>query len=190
MITGLEIKRKIVHLASLVIPLGYCFMARETVLTWVVLICLGFLFVDVLRHFHPGMALLFQRYFIGTVLREKENHTLMASTYFLISTCMVIFFFPKSIAIASILILIISDTCAAWVGRGLGKVRLLGKTLEGSTAFLLSSLAIVWSYPGLDGWAGSVAAVGATLVEILPLPVDDNLTIPLVAASLMFFVGA
>ena len=41
--------------------------------------------VDLLRHFHSGMASLFQKYFFGKVLREEEKGTLMGSTYFLFS---------------------------------------------------------------------------------------------------------
>jgi dolichol kinase len=54
-------------------------------------------------------------------------------------------------------------------------------------AFFVSSLLIVWIYPGLDRLSGSFAALGAALIEVLPIPLDDNLTIPLVAGAIMFF---
>ena len=111
----------------------------------------------------------------------------MGSTYFLFSSLLVILLFPKPIAIASLLILVLSDTSAALVGRGIGKVSFWGKTLEGSMAFFICSLLIVWIYPNLDRFPGSLAALGATLVELLPIPLDDNLTIPLVAGAIMFF---
>ncbi len=80
MITGVETRRKIVHLATLVIPVGYELTSRETVLLFVIPFFLCLLVVDVLRHFHPGMAGLFKRYFFGRVLREEEKPTLMGST--------------------------------------------------------------------------------------------------------------
>ena len=86
MITGVEIKRKIVHLATLIIPIGYALTSEETVLLFLVPFFLAFLLVDLLRHFHSGMASLFQKYFFGRVLREEEKPTLMGSTYFLFST--------------------------------------------------------------------------------------------------------
>jgi glycerol-3-phosphate acyltransferase PlsY len=73
------------------------------------------------------------------------------------------------------------------VGKGIGRVRIFGKTLEGSLAFLVSSLLIVWVYPDLNRLWGSLAALGSTLIELLPIRVDDNLTIPLVAGAIMFF---
>ncbi|NWG04514.1 MAG: phosphatidate cytidylyltransferase [Syntrophaceae bacterium] len=187
MITGLEIKRKIVHLATLSIPIGYGLLPKETVITILLPLFLGFLIVDLLRHYHRGMASLFQRYFLGTVLREEEKNRLMGSTYFLFSSLLVILFFPKPTAIASLLILILSDTAAALVGKGIGKIRIFEKTVEGSLAFFVSSLIIVWVYPDLNRFSGSLAALGATLIELLPIRVDDNLTIPLVAGGIMFF---
>jgi len=189
MLTSIEIKRKIVHLATLIIPLGYTLTSKETVLIFLIPLFLCYLFIDLLRHLHSGMASLFQKYFFGRVLREEEKKNLMGSTYFLFSSLLTIFLFPKSIAIASLLILILSDTAGAFVGKWIGKVPIFGKTLEGSAAFLLSSLLIVWSYPQLNRFSGSLAALGATLIEILPIKVDDNLTIPIVAGAIMLFGG-
>ena len=189
MITRVEITRKIVHLVTLAIPVGYALLPEETVLLIVLLLFLGFLSVDLLRHYHSGIASLFQKYFFGKVLREVEKGTLMGSTYFLFSSLLTILLFPKSIAIVSLLILILSDTSAALVGKGIGKISIFGKTLEGSMAFLFSSLLIVWFYPNMSRFWGGIAALGATLIEILPIRVDDNLTIPLVAGAIMFFGG-
>lgn len=187
MITAMELRRKLVHLATLVIPMGYAFTSDRTVLTFLVPFFLLYLTVDLLRQIHPGLAGLFRRYFFKRVLREKEEFALMGSTYFLFSSILTILLFPKPVAIASLLILILSDTAAALVGRGFGRWPLFGKTIEGSLAFLISSLLIIWIYPGLDRLWGSLAALGATLAELLPLPLDDNLTIPLVAGALMSF---
>ncbi|MBM4279041.1 MAG: phosphatidate cytidylyltransferase [Deltaproteobacteria bacterium] len=187
MITGIEIKRKAVHLATLVIPIGYALISDTTVLTFLIPFFLLYLVVDLLRHFHPGLASLFQKHFFGRVLREEEKPTLMGSTYFLFASILTIFLFPKPIAIASLLILILSDTAAALVGKSFGRVPIFRKTLEGSLAFFVSSLLIVWIYPGLDRLSGSFAALGAALIEVLPIPLDDNLTIPLVAGAIMFY---
>jgi dolichol kinase len=189
MLTRVEITRKIVHLATLSIPLGYLFLPEDTVLLIVLLLFLGFFSVDLLRYYHSGVASLFQKYFFGKVLREEEKPTLMGATYFLFSTLLVILLFPKPIAIASLLILIISDTAAALVGKGVGRVRIFKKTLEGTIAFLISSFLIVWIYPGLDRFSGSLAAVGAAVIEMLPIGIDDNVTIPLVSGMIMFFCG-
>jgi dolichol kinase len=186
---GVEINRKIVHLVSLAIPVGVALTSKETALMVLIPLSFAFLTVDILRRYHAGTASLFEKYFIGTVLREKEKNTLMGSTYFLLASVLVILLFPTAIANASLLILVFSDTLAAWVGKAIGKIHILGKTLEGSLAFLLSALLIVWLYPGLNRLSGSIAALGATVVELLPLHIDDNLSIPFVAGTIMFFLG-
>lgn len=187
MITSIEIKRKMVHLATLVIPVGYGLSSDRLVLTLLIPFFLLYLAVDLLRHFHQGLASLFEKHFFGRVLREREKSTLMGSTYFLFASILTILLFPKPIAISSLLILILSDTAAALIGKGLGRIPLFKKTLEGSLAFFLSALIIVWLYPGLDRLSGSFAALGATLIEVLPLPLDDNLTIPLISGAIMLF---
>jgi len=189
MITKVEILRKIVHLATLVVPFGYALTSEETAILFLVPFFLALLSVDLVRHFHSGMASLFRKYFFGRVLREKEESTLMGSTYFIFSTILTILLFPKSIAIASMLILILSDTAAALIGKWIGRVKIFGKTLEGSMAFLITSLLIVWTYPHLNRLPGSLAALGATLIELLPIKLNDNLSIPLVAGAIMVFAG-
>lgn len=190
MIGGVEIRRKVVHLATLVIPVGYALTSREAVLLFVIPLFLGLLSVDLLRHFHSGMASLFKRFFFGRVLREEEEPTLMGSTYFLFSSILAILLFPKPIAIASLLILTLSDTAAALVGKGIGRIRVFGKTLEGSAAFFLTSLLIVWFYPNLNRFSGTLAALGGTLIELIPIPLNDNLSIPLVTGAIMIYGGA
>jgi dolichol kinase len=190
MLPGVEIRRKLVHLSSLAFPIGYSLTSRETVLWAAVPLFLGFLAADLLRRCHGWTASVFERYFLGTVLRERERTALMGSTYFLFSTILTVCFFSKPVAIASLFILVISDTCAAWVGRGIGRIRFSErKTLEGSLAFLVSALAIVWLTPGIGRVGGVFAAVVATIAELLPWDVDDNLTLPLVAGAVMSFVA-
>jgi dolichol kinase len=189
LITKVEVLRKIVHLATLIIPVGYALTSQETAILFLVPFFIALLLVDLLRQFHSGMASLFQKYFFGRVLREEEKSAFMGSTYFIFSTILSILLFPKSIAIASLFILILSDTAAALIGKWIGRVKIFGKTLEGSMAFLITSLLIVWIYPHLGRFSGSLAALGAAVIEILPIGVNDNLSIPLVAGAIMFFVG-
>jgi dolichol kinase len=186
-LTQVEIQRKIVHLLGLAIPIGYSFTSEETAVTVILFIFLAFLAVDLLRFFHRGTASLFNKFIYGKVLREGERVSLMGSTYYLFSALLTILLFPKPIAIVSILILILSDTCAALVGKGIGRVRIFHKTLEGTVAFFLSALIIVLLHPGVERLPGALGALGAGVIELLPIPLDDNLTIPFAAGAIMFF---
>jgi dolichol kinase len=184
---GIEIRRKIIHLATLIIPIGYSLTSKEIVLSFLIPFFIFYLSIDVLRKFHQGLASIFKKYFLGRVLREKEASSFMGSTYFLFSAILAIILFPKDIAIVSILFLIISDTIAAFVGKLFGKISIFGKTLEGSIAFFVASLFIILVYPNINIFQGLIGAVSATIIEILPIKLDDNLTIPLVSGAIMLF---
>ena len=72
-----------------------------------------------------------------------------------------------------------------------GNIRLWGKSLRGSGACLLACLAagaILASITQVALWVVVIGAVCATLMEIFPLPLNDNLTIPLVAGGVMMLV--
>jgi len=187
MISWLEIRRKIVHNISLAIPIGYHYLSKETALIVLFPVFGFYLFFDVLRLVHPGFRQFFDRVITSRFLREREHKGLIGSTYFLIGALLTIILFPKEIAIASLYILIISDTAAALVGVMWGKTRLAsGKSLEGSLAFFLSGLVIVgFTMRGHELW-GCLGVLGATLAELFPVVLDDNLLIPLVAGGIMW----
>ena len=93
--------------------------------------------------------------------------------------------FSREIAILAVSFLAVGDSVAAIVGRKLGKRKLFGETLEGSSACFLSCVAtgLVFYYAGLDIGLLTVlfGAIGATVGEILPIRINDNLIMPLLA---------
>ncbi|MBF0209016.1 MAG: hypothetical protein HQK53_19320, partial [Oligoflexia bacterium] len=99
--------------------------------------------------------------------------------------------FPKVVAVIAIYTLAIADPLSAIIGIIYGKHEIAErKTLEGSTAFFVSTLAVCLlvfftSYSGLI-WpilkVSFLVAFFAALVEIIPIRIDDNLTIPLSTA--------
>lgn len=188
-LTGIEIRRKIVHLATLIIPIAYYLTSKEVILTFLIPFFIFYLSIDILRRFHKGLGLIFKKYFFNRVLREKEVTSFMGSTYFLLSTILTIILFPKGIAILSILFLILSDTVAALTGKLFGKISIFNKTVEGSIGFFLTSVLIVLAYPDIGFKEGLLGSICATIIEFLPLRIDDNLTIPLGSAAIMFFAA-
>lgn len=59
-------------------------------------------------------------------------------------------------------------------------------TVEGSFAFVVTGLAVVVWFPHTGFGLGAVSAVVAAVVEALPLPVNDNIRVPLTAAAVLF----
>ncbi|MBI5223424.1 hypothetical protein HY990_03305 [Candidatus Micrarchaeota archaeon] len=91
---------------------------------------------------------------------------------------------------AVITVLALGDSLSTLIGRygGFGKIRLFynpKKSLLGSAAFFFASLA---SYFFLgDIYLTLALSLVCTIVESLPIPFDDNITIP-IAATIFFLV--
>lgn len=192
-----ELLRKGIHICSLSIPIIYNFVSRETMLMLLIPATLAFLAVDVLRYFHVSTARLFYLIF-GKLLRQHEvnskTRTLNGATYVLLSATLCVLFFPKVIVITSFAILIISDSAAALFGRRFGKHRFYHKSIEGSTAFVISAIIVVLvapkvSYLPAEYLIGIIGAVVGAVAEILSYNIlDDNIAIPLSVGSVMWLL--
>jgi dolichol kinase len=182
-----ELVRKAIHLFSLSIPTIYFFISRQFALYLLVPVTAACIIVDVARYYIPSVAQWFYRWF-GWLLRRHEidihRKRLNGASNVLISALLCVLLFPKIIAINAFTILIISDTTSALIGRRFGRHRFLAKSLEGSLAFFVSALLVVLVAPKvyqlpMEYIAGFAAAAIGTVVEALPIKIDDNLTIPL-----------
>ena len=121
---------------------------------------------------------------------------LTGSTTLLMSSLVCVLIFQKHIAVAALCFLIVGDTMAALVGKTYGRIKVFRKTLEGSLACLLTCIIVVLIIrPYLDAQnplpanigfvVGFIGAVVATLVELLPIPLDDNFLIPILSGAAM-----
>ncbi len=184
-----EVLRKGVHLSSLSIPVIYALIAKSTAL-WILIPLTGvFLIVNILGHRSGPVRTLMIRY-LGDIMRTHEldvdRRVLNGASHVLIAACLSVLVFPKLVAITAFSILIISDICAALVGRRFGSHRFLDKSLEGTLAFAVSAVGVVLviahlvSAPVSFTMIGIVAGLVGSIVEnISPrLRLDDNTSIP------------
>ena len=148
---------------------------------------------DVLRFRFPLLNGLVVKYF-GPVMRREQLKGPSASTYYVIALTLLTVFFPKPTVLISVLLLAFGDSAASLVGTQWGRRRVFGgKTVEGAAANFLASLLVVYLaarfYFGLsaaDGLLlGWVSALASVVMEILPLPVDDNLSLPIGSAVIL-----
>jgi glycerol-3-phosphate acyltransferase PlsY len=169
-------------------PITALFIPREILL--IILGALTGIFVawEISRFAFPGV----NRWMVlhlRVILKEEERFRLTGTTYLLLSSLAVFLLFDKYVAIASLLFLSIGDLMATVIGEKFGKRIVFNKSLEGSFACLVSCLVIgivmTRAGPAVVLPVAIVGAVSATIVELLPIPVDDNLTIPLFSAGMM-----
>lgn len=188
-----EARRKAIHLAFILLPLDILHhwlpwpnstSAWRLVLLTSVLVAVV---IDVVRIHESRVRRWFKR-FLGEIIREHERFNLLGSTYLLIAALLALEIFPRPIAATALGFTVLGDGFAALAGRAYGRTRFFGKSLEGYAAGLIACLA--WgAYVVLTGHSSwSVVIVGAlvaSLVELLPIPLDDNLAVTLSAGYAM-----
>ena len=126
---------------------------------------------------------------LGVILKKEEGFRLTGTTCLLLASLAVFLLFDKYVAITSLLFLSIGDLMATVIGEKYGRRMAFNKSFEGSLACLASCLLIGMLMtrigPTMVLPVAIVGAVSATIVELLPIPIDDNLTIPLFSAAIM-----
>ena len=158
---------------------------RIVFLALATLLC-ALLLMDGVRLAVPKVNRAFFRSF-SLLASPRETARLASSTWYLLGILLSLILFPRDIALAAILVLALADPAAGYVGRRWGRRRLGGGTVEGSLVF------IAVAFGALALWAPWPQALGAALftaaVEILPWPIDDNLSVPLTAAVALLLLA-
>jgi glycerol-3-phosphate acyltransferase PlsY len=188
-IFGVTSWRRLWHLiGGSTFPVLALFIARDILLIFLGAVTALFVAWEIVRFISPSV----NRWMasrLRLILKRKERFQLTGSTYLLFASLVVFFFFEKYVAVTSLLFLSIGDFMAATIGQKYGRHRLFKKSLEGSLACLVSCFLIGVVMTQTDsGMALPVALAGAfsaTVVELLPIPVDDNFTVPLFSAGVM-----
>jgi dolichol kinase len=183
-----EAPRKVIHLGSIVIPLGILHLPIEASRLGLLVATAVFLAVDLFRLHHPRTRTYFARFF-RRLIRRHERHDLLAATYQLVSALLATYLFPREIAAAAYIYLVVGDGIAALVGKAWGRTRVFGKTLEGFLAGFVSSWGVATLLiPGIPPGTLALGAFAAAVIELLPIPIDDNFRIPLLAGVVLEFL--
>ena len=194
-----EILRKSIHLISLSIPISYCFLQKDLMLTILIILTIISIALDFASRFEGGFQLYWHKIF-GKILRQHETKreiALNGATWVLISAVTCIYFFPKILFITGFSILILSDICAALFGKKFGRNRLFNKSWEGTSAFIISAILVVASIGLISKapWTYFVCGIIASIIGGFAeassgvLKIDDNISIP-ISIGLSMWLGA
>ena len=181
-----ETYRKLFHMTfGAIISLGVYFLGRSEGL-----IALGAMLTVGLLIIHWKITGYEDR-IIDFFLDKMERHVSIpgiGALMFIIGAILVLSFSKsETTAVAILLIFAFGDGASTLVGR-LGHIRIpynRQKTLEGTIAFILA--AMIGSFP-LIGIMSIPYSIALSIVESLPIPIDDNLSIPSVGALLSHFI--
>jgi dolichol kinase len=175
-----ELTRKCIHLGSSVIPLSYFYLfSREQILYFTCFIAIGFIIAEFTRFRISFCDTLFRKIFYNFLREDEKKENLTGATYLFLAMCMTLYLFPKKIAVPALFMLTIADSSAAIVGKILGKHKFFLKTIEGSTTFFLIAMILLFIFVPQKGFMLVLIALLITIIEALPIAINDNLLIPL-----------
>lgn len=196
-----EIYRKLIHLSALWIPVAIFYMERAQAALLFLFLTLVVWLIEVSRY-RDGLFARFFTKFFGRILRQHEHKRFTGLFHLNMAAFLSVLLFQKPVAVAAFSIVVVSDAAAALIGRKFGRRAFFGKTVEGTLAFLVSGIAVVWTVQMLTGqpaaflYSGIAAVAIAAFVEVFAgrVGIDDNLAIALsmgiaMTAGLMLWPG-
>ena len=210
MLTRQEVNRKLLHLIALLMPIGIFYIPKITNLPlWIPPFMLAVLFIlsaflEWARFKYPKIQILYNRCFKSTLRKNEEKKT-TGATYIIggAMICAVVFINAPHISFTVLTLFILGDGIAAITGLGIGRIKLSGKTLEGSLAcFGLCILICTLIFPHVPflyqdwrislSWSFSLtASFLITLLEFFPFKIsknhilNDNIYVPVLSGIVL-----
>jgi len=187
-----EYYRKIIHVFNLAIPFTYLFFfeSRFQILCILVPLTVFAIVIEYLRGHSVIIKKIFDNFLISMLRLHEMDGKYTGATWVFIGSTLTVAIFPKEIAVISLIYMCIGDTVAGLVGRKYGKMKFYDKTIEGSLAglivCLLSGYLVQLSLPLIVVFSGAFAAM---FIELLPISIDDNISVPLFAGTIMIIAS-
>jgi dolichol kinase len=175
-----EGQRKALHLLSAATPLALAAGVPRVPLAWGLAALLAVaIAVELGQARLAPMRALFLR-LTSHLLRDHEHTGWSGASWMLAAHLLAVLLFPRATAIAALWAVSVGDAAAALVGRAAGRHRLAsGKSVEGTLACFVVTLAGALWLAGLPAGGALVAAASASIAELPSRPLDDNLRIVL-----------
>jgi len=189
-----HIGRKLYHLlGGLGLLSLYYLLGREQALWTYTLLAGAVLVIDIARLKVPAFNRFFFAHF-GSFIRENERDRLTGTAPYILGIGLSLLVYRNDIATAAVCFLAVGDVAATTVGERYGRTKIVGpKSLEGSLAFVAAAVAagFLLNLAGVHLMHGLImaGAVTAAATELLPLPLNDNLTVPLASGGAMELIA-
>jgi len=182
-----EIKRKIIHLGNSVIPLSYYFFVQDRMtMVWILFsVTICFVTVDYFRSRIAWIQKWFRIFFSPMLRKHELEGKLTGATWAFIGGTISVFLFEKDIAVLALLFMSVGDTVAALIGQRYGKIKIGKKSIEGFAGGLISCIFVSIFFPSVSWINRITGSLVASLIELSPIPVDDNLMIPIMSGGMM-----
>jgi dolichol kinase len=184
-----NVGRKLYHLiGGLGLLSVYYLLGRSQALVFYAMLFIVVLALDGARLVIPAWnRFVFTRF--NSFVRKNEEHKLTGTAPYILGIGLSLYAYAPEIATAAICFLAVGDVAATTIGERYGKTKINDKSLEGTIAFAVAALVagLIVSFLGvhLATWLLILGSLVAAGVELLPLMVNDNLSIPIVSGAVM-----
>ncbi len=173
---------------AILFPILYLYFDKKLILIFTGSLSAIFILIDLFRFgFKKANVFLFKKLFI-----KKKEITVFSSLSFFMLACFISFLvFEKSIAIIAVVFLIFGDLFSKIFGLLFGQRKFFQQTWEGAMASLTACLIFGYlfihflNFPFLILFAG---ALSASIIEALPIGIDDNFTVALISGAIMYLM--
>ena len=184
-----EILRKLLHILSIIVPLAYFFFIKNKIMMTIILIILTLisLLVEYARRNQKNkIGYVFQKYFKSVLRQNEKRGYLTGATWMLIGFTITVLTFEHDVAVLALLFLSVGDSCAGIFGRIFPFGKVWNKSVLGSFVGLI--ICILFGFMINTALPFEVIFLGAfsgMFIEIIPLKIDDNLSIPIFSGLIM-----
>jgi len=168
----------------------FVFIDYQLGLSVIGIVCLCFIALDVFRFLHKQTNILLTEK-VKAIFRKGEEKRFSTMTLFLMSTFLTVLFFTPfeiEIAITALFFLVFGDMFAKIFGLAYGRHKVFDKTLEGTLAYIGSVIMtsfILYTSLDINIIILISGGIAAPLIELLPLGVNDNFTVPIISGAVM-----
>jgi len=185
-ITNSNVVRELIHASGLLIPFISIYLFNNLIVATLLFIAVFIYSVsELLRIFGTNVPII-SKITLWAADRSELNEFNTAPIFHALGIALSLLIFPTRIGYAAIAVLALGDSSASLLGKRFGRNRIpfnRGKSIEGSIIGLV--VAFLGALLFVDPITAIVGAVVGILIEALPLPIDDNLLIPLAAGISM-----
>jgi phosphoserine phosphatase len=182
--------REIIHIGSFLITFICIFYLGNIIVASLILLVTIFYVLSEVARVRGINIPIFSSITWNAANKTELYEFAVSPIHFALGIAISLLIFPAPIRYVAITILTIGDGCAHIFGMKLGRTPLhfnKGKNLEGTIfGFMFAFLgAMIF----VDPTRALIAAAVGMLVEALPLPLNDNLTMPLGSGIILFLIS-
>jgi glycerol-3-phosphate acyltransferase PlsY len=182
--------RTLARPAAMAFPILSFFVSRAVLVTLIGSVLALFFFTDLIRILNQRVNKFFLKDIrkAVTIYKDKEAIRISSMTIFLFGCFLSFFLFDRNIAFTAVTFLIFGDMSAKILGLVYGRHKLFNKSLEGSLSHFMACVVlgyILHLYINIPLFLIFAGAAAATLIELVPFNVDDNLSVPVVTGTIL-----